>query len=164
MINYSKHPDEYLKRLMDGDKCLKRTLDLLREESRWIQGVEARDGEGNSCDPLSSEAECFCLSGAVYRASAGYGTLWFTMDLLDEEVASEYEDEVENFESDDEHDYYCTATFNDAGHRNHQEVVRVLKGAIARTEDAIAGHLNNIHDLGTSMDESDLNELREEYL
>lgn len=34
----------------------------------WTQAASARDKDGNICDPISSNACCFCMTGALVRA------------------------------------------------------------------------------------------------
>jgi hypothetical protein len=52
---------------MEGDASVK-VKDILTDESKWTQGVDARDGYGRRCDPCSSSAVSFCVTGAAMRA------------------------------------------------------------------------------------------------
>jgi hypothetical protein len=42
--------------------------DLLSDASKWTQGAAARDKWGKLCSPLSPDAECYCVLGALERA------------------------------------------------------------------------------------------------
>ena len=55
------------------DKCTT-VAELLCDKSRWTTGHYARSANG-PCSPLSDDAECFCIIGAmrrVYRTIPGY--------------------------------------------------------------------------------------------
>jgi len=45
--------------------------ELLSDESKWTNGMFARDARGRSMNPRDAEASCWCLIGAVLRC---YGT------------------------------------------------------------------------------------------
>lgn len=42
--------------------------DILTDESKWTQGRDARDANGNEILPLADEAVCWCLGGALVKA------------------------------------------------------------------------------------------------
>ena len=42
-------------------------------ESGWCQGGYAKDKDGNWCSELSDDADSFCVSGAIIRASKDTG-------------------------------------------------------------------------------------------
>ena len=46
-------------------KILRRTRDLIKEESSWIKGFPAVDKSGNDVKPTDPEACRWCLTGAV---------------------------------------------------------------------------------------------------
>jgi hypothetical protein len=49
------------------EKAMK-VKDILTDESKWTQGVDARDRYGHRCDPCSGSAVSFCVTGAALRA------------------------------------------------------------------------------------------------
>jgi hypothetical protein len=52
-------------------ELLSRTLDLLDEPTRWTQGAMARDTFGVACDYNSTDAVCWCLTGAFLKVNGG---------------------------------------------------------------------------------------------
>jgi len=47
-------------------KLSTRLREVFKDEFNWTQGALARDqANGNSVDPKSPEAQCFCLEGAL---------------------------------------------------------------------------------------------------
>jgi hypothetical protein len=45
-----------------------RTHELLSDETRWTKGANARTRQNKPTAPFSSNAVCFCLTGAVTKA------------------------------------------------------------------------------------------------
>ena len=70
-------------------KILRRTRDLIKEESSWIKGFPAVDKSGNDVKPTDPEACRWCLTGAVtYALHEGIvdgnvitNSLWSTFTL-----------------------------------------------------------------------------------
>lgn len=57
-------------------ETLKAIRDLITEPDHWIQNSNAHDALGQACDPLSTDASCWCLLGACIRVTSGndYGS------------------------------------------------------------------------------------------
>lgn len=49
-----------------------KVYELLSDESKWAQYALAKTKEGSTCDPLSREAVCWCLRGAVIKCYGMY--------------------------------------------------------------------------------------------
>ena len=47
-------------------------VELLADESKWCQGAQARDKNGEAVDPNSPDACCWCLIGSVKRCYSGF--------------------------------------------------------------------------------------------
>lgn len=62
-------------------EVLERTRTILSQPKAWTTGVFAKDANGRTADPMDADATCFCLIGAVKRAS--YGTNADTCDGQD---------------------------------------------------------------------------------
>ncbi len=89
----------------------------LSERSRWTRGMNAREKDGFAEAPLSSNAVCFCLNGAIIRACDGVSVQYYkAMEYLRKAIGSE--------------DMDCVVLFNDASQRTHEEVLAVLDKAI----------------------------------
>jgi len=41
--------------------------DLLIDASKWTTKTSARNAEGEACSPISKDAVCWCLSGAMLK-------------------------------------------------------------------------------------------------
>ncbi|MBD8556328.1 hypothetical protein IFT84_17610 [Rhizobium sp. CFBP 8762] len=52
------------------EQVLTRARDLIGRADRWSQEALARDEHGNECKPEDDKATCFCMVGALVRASA----------------------------------------------------------------------------------------------
>jgi hypothetical protein len=62
-------------------EVLERTRAILSQPKAWTTGVFAKDANGRTADPMDADATCFCLIGAIKRAS--YGTNADTFDGQD---------------------------------------------------------------------------------
>ena len=51
------------------EPILRAARKTIEREDDWTHGVMARDGGGNPCGSASTEARCWCLVGAVQRAT-----------------------------------------------------------------------------------------------
>jgi hypothetical protein len=49
-----------------------KTYELLDTPEKWTKGAFARDSKGDSIDPRSSEAVCWCIEGALYKCYTDY--------------------------------------------------------------------------------------------
>ena len=45
---------------------------LIEPEGAWTQGVIAADADGGETGPVSPDARCWCMEGAIERVTAGY--------------------------------------------------------------------------------------------
>lgn len=69
---------------MDTVKLLKRAK-LCLEKNKWIRGSLAKKANGQTaCGVLDREAKCFCVMGALYRASGSleYENIVDAVDIL----------------------------------------------------------------------------------
>jgi hypothetical protein len=91
------------------------------EKYGWCQNAAARDSDGMSIHALSSEATCFCLSGAVQRAFRGGAYPWLVF-MVDTKTFLP-------------RGFTSVIVWNDAPGRTKEEVIQLLKSV----EDANPG-------------------------
>jgi hypothetical protein len=97
-------------------EILDAAADLIEPEGAWTQKANARDAGGEKVSALGSAATCFCMAGALIRASGGEYPKTFVEAVLPE-PSSPY------------HDWLVA--FNDAPGRTQAEVVAKLREAAA---------------------------------
>lgn len=88
---------------------------LLSKPERWTKEKLARDKNGRACRPNAKEAVCFCLYGAGDKVAPLTGTDRFIIRAIQSEFPRSGG---------------MIATFNDAPHREHEHILRVLDRAI----------------------------------
>lgn len=104
---------------------------LLTPPGSWIQGKYAADSRGNTRTSTSPEATCWCLEGAVSRAT--HGTSY----------APDYGCHFQNLfravkkEIDSQFPYTSLISWNDHPSRSHSDVLTLIDGAIARRKESI---------------------------
>ena len=54
---------------IESRKSILKEARALLAEKGWTQETFARDADGNWCDPFENNASCFCVTGALERAS-----------------------------------------------------------------------------------------------
>lgn len=100
----------------DPNTIARRVLELYGgDPTRWTQGANARDANGNKCEPEEPQAVCWCLVGAVTR-------------VVSERIEDRFHHpRVRN-------QLYCKTklgnipTWNDHEERQFRDVVAVLEG------------------------------------
>lgn len=100
-----------------------RTMRTMRDllEKGWTQGGAARDANNEPCSPTSSEARCFCMVGALDRASNV--RLWryeSARTVILDALRRREQDFIRN-----------VSGWNDDLRRTQQEVLEVMDDAIA---------------------------------
>lgn len=100
--------------MTDTIEVLKAARELISDPKHWTQYLFARDDNGNSTQPVSVRAVCWCALGAIDRVSgddesAGDDALDALMEVVEEGNVS---------------------TFNDS--HTHPEVMALFDAAIAR--------------------------------
>ena len=92
------------------DEC-RTVAELLEVPERWCRGAFARDANGYPCQPLTIEAESFCLHGAMLRVYR--------------DLAAQKSAHLELI-----HAAGCgLQAYNDTPGRRHSEIVRVAQCA-----------------------------------
>lgn len=91
---------------------LERAIEIL-ETKGWCQNSSAKDSKGYAVDWDSPFATCFCLTGAVYRATKDLG---LRLHYSDDVFIRLYH--LNNFNS--------LADFNDGSNRRREEVISLL--------------------------------------
>ncbi|BCJ91802.1 hypothetical protein IZ6_25370 [Terrihabitans soli] len=88
---------------------------ILKSRRRWTKGAMARDRFGETVMSYGSDASCFCLYGAVRRASDELGlTSYRSWAITSLNTAAGG----------------CMITFNDREKTRHQDVIALLDRAI----------------------------------
>ena len=62
-------------------RILNAAADLIEPQGAWTQGCFARHSNDNPVGPLEPEARCWCVSGAIQRASGA--TRWNAWNAFD---------------------------------------------------------------------------------
>jgi hypothetical protein len=104
-------------------EVLKGARELLSDEDRWTQGVYARDDQCDEVGALDQDATCWCLVGALVRASGRESEDYDhepAVKLIARSLGGRGEGAV--------------AHFNDAA--RHPEVIAALDRAIEQAEQA----------------------------
>lgn len=60
--------------------------ELLTDESKWNKGCYARNASGNEVSISSTDASCWCLSGAIHKC---YGDTWDVHDIICKKLNAE---------------------------------------------------------------------------
>lgn len=97
---------------------LNRAAELV--ERGWVQCVSALDWDGRAVSPLDPAAVCFCLSGAVTRATCDVARGSFGVELNAREVIAKTLPPP----------YRRLPGFNDASGRTKADVIAVLRLAV----------------------------------
>jgi hypothetical protein len=100
---------------------------LLSDESKWIQGVFARDAAGDSCVLRKEDAACWCLIGAAYRVTPDSGAHVKLLCLLRDFLPQRYA-------RSDEGPFLAIARWNDAETRTFADVKALIAKARAAAE------------------------------
>ena len=90
---------------------LKALYKLLRAKSRWTQGAWARDKKGDSVNPRSNAATCWCLLGGIEKVTSSYRRQDSMKNALRESADNTF-----------------LVRYNDGC--SHQELLAVIKGAM----------------------------------
>jgi hypothetical protein len=53
-----------------------KTYELLDTPEKWTKGAFARDSKGDPVDPVSPEAVCWCIEGALQKCYPNYDDRW----------------------------------------------------------------------------------------
>ena len=108
---------------------------VLQSPKAWTKGTFARDADGNKVSSYDKNAVCWCLEGAIHKASdslRGHSTeIW---NVMDEFLKEKY-------------GYSSMVAYNDHTLREHSDIVRMLDSFIkeAEKEKPNVGH-NDLHD------------------
>ena len=49
-------------------KIINKVIQILDKPQKWTRARNAKDKNGNPTNPLSPNATCYCLEGAIYKA------------------------------------------------------------------------------------------------
>jgi hypothetical protein len=98
---------------MSAVTVLRKTRDILRAKKRWTQGTFAKDANGLPVHSLNKDAVCFCLSGALNKASKSRGWEGEARGFILECI-----------------DLKSLILYNDDTTRKHSEIVATLNAAI----------------------------------
>lgn len=106
-------------------KVLVSARKLLSDPAHWTRGDLAHDAAGDSIDPRSEDAVCWCVMGAVQKFSLGAGYQGDALSLVYSVVGgiSEFYDELN-----------AVPEFNDSPATTHTDILRVLDAAIERAQ------------------------------
>lgn len=108
---------------------------LLETPKAWTKGTYARDADGNKVSSYDKNAVCWCLEGAIHKASdslRGHSTeIWDVMEKFLQ----------------DKYGYLNIASYNDQTVREHSDVIQMLDSFIADAQkgNSNVGH-NDLHD------------------
>lgn len=116
--------------MADSLSVLKQARELLSDPKHWIKGTFARDDLGMECSPTAESAKCWCLFGAIRKASdddrvldpnlSHVGALSIkTLDILASELGNVH-----------------PPTWQDTEDRTHSEVLDLLDRVITKLENA----------------------------
>jgi hypothetical protein len=97
--------------------------DLIKTPNKWTQRAFARDANGDNVDPSDSRAFCFCILGALLKASRITGC---SSTLA-----------VSHVKSSLCYDNRSIFAFNDDPLRTHDEVIEVLDYGIEKAKNTL---------------------------
>jgi hypothetical protein len=101
-------------------RVLKKVRDLI--DGGWIKGSFAQTEDGESCSPNSKKSVCYCLLGAINRATKSRGLKTNVINVL-----------AETIEPSDK-DNFSLAGWNDNKRRTKQQVLNAIDKTIKRLE------------------------------
>lgn len=131
-VPLSEEDRKVLLPLVDG------SLELLKNPDHWSKGFYAFDEKGETQSPTAPEAVCWCLMGAICKASSKQklsnrqpvdGLIAFLEKFVEGDRRAIIEGE------DFEEDTYSLARFNDHPTTKHEDVLNLLKKARKEIED-----------------------------
>lgn len=99
-------------------KVLEETLRIIESPEMWTQGVAARDEQGNPCQAIDDAACCWCVLGALSRASENVPNGWDSYKDAYDTVASCLPSGM------------SIGLYNDRG--KHEDAVRLLQNALLK--------------------------------
>jgi hypothetical protein len=110
-------------------EVLRGARDILARPEAWTQSAFARDCAHIAVSVRSDEASCFCLLGAMIRASGRA-----ELELEDAEYPLEIQRAIELFRA--ANDVLAIAAWNDNHGRKHSHVLEAIDKAIAYGSEA----------------------------
>ena len=102
---------------MEVVDVLNEVKELLSDEHRWTQGAMARDKKQLKIKPLSDEATCWCLYGAIAKVSGGFHTPICTKTYYHLRGQND-----------------LLSDFNDCSITDHSDIIRFIDDAILRCD------------------------------
>lgn len=70
--------------MLDIKEILEETLKVIDKPEKWIKGSMAHNANGEHVDVASDDAECFCLAGAILKASYNLDVIPYKIINLEE--------------------------------------------------------------------------------
>ena len=108
------------------NEILTKAREILAPKGAWIQLNPAMDSRGNWRDPRDPRASCWCLVGALERAT------FEALGVLDEFLLDAAMYALTGaLERTGEYPSDALAAWNDAPSRTHEEVLQLIDRAIA---------------------------------
>lgn len=103
---------------------LEQAKKLVQDPTQWTRHVMARTSEGTPCNPKDADATCFCISGAVWKVTAGEGR------DIDHSVVMRA---LNNHTCDvSKYTFHSVTEFNDYSKTDHAQVMRLFDQTLAR--------------------------------